>query len=80
MDEFNKIRKAFFQEDLTINQIACRFKRSCDTVNAIVNTSRDIWGLGTVCRLVKRAIQSLYLCNQAEKLLKIASSLVKKQS
>lgn len=41
MDEFNKIRKAFFQEGLSINEIARKFKRSWETVDVIVKTSRD---------------------------------------
>ena len=35
MDEFNKIRKAFFQEGLSINEIARKFKRSWETVDVI---------------------------------------------
>ena len=41
MDEFNKIRKAFFKEGLSTNEIAHKFKRSWETIDAIVNKSRD---------------------------------------
>ena len=41
MAEFSKIRKAFFQEGLSINEIAHKFKRSWDTINVIVQASRD---------------------------------------
>jgi transposase len=41
MDEFNKIRKAYFVDGLNANEIAIKFKRSWTTVNKIVNASRD---------------------------------------
>lgn len=41
MNEFNKIRKAYFQEGLSINEIAHKFKRSWETINSTVNKSRD---------------------------------------
>lgn len=41
MDEFNKIRKAYFVDGLSIHEIAIKFKRSWATVNKIVNISRD---------------------------------------
>lgn len=41
MDEFNKIRKAYFVDGLTIHEIATKFKRSWATINKIVKTSRD---------------------------------------
>ncbi len=41
MDEFNKIRKAYFIDNLSINEIAVKFSRSWATVHKIVNTSRD---------------------------------------
>lgn len=41
MDEFNKIRKAFFNEGLSVNEIAHKFNRAWDTINTIVHVSRD---------------------------------------
>jgi transposase len=41
MDEFNKIRKDYFIDKLSINEIAIKFNRSWATVRKIVNTSRD---------------------------------------
>lgn len=41
MDEFNKIRKAYFKDGLSINEIARKFKRSWATINTIIKTSRD---------------------------------------
>src|ERR1700722_4611257 len=41
MDEFNKIRKDYFIDKLSINEIAIKFSRSWATVHKIVNTSRD---------------------------------------
>jgi len=41
MDEINKIRKVHFQEGETINKLAKRFNRSWNTIEKIVNTSRD---------------------------------------
>lgn len=41
MDEFNKIRKAYFIEGLSLNEIANDFNRSWATVHKIVNTPRD---------------------------------------
>ena len=40
MDEFNKT-ESFFQKGLSINEIARKFKRSWETVDVIVKTSRD---------------------------------------
>lgn len=41
MDEFNKIRKDYFVDHLSINEIAKKYNRSWATVHKIVNTSRD---------------------------------------
>lgn len=41
MDEFNKIRKDYFIDKLSINEIAIKFSRSWATVHKIVKTSRD---------------------------------------
>ena len=41
MDEFNKIRNAYFIDKLSINEIAVNFNRSWATVHKIVTTSRD---------------------------------------
>lgn len=41
MDEFNKIRKAYLIDRLSINEIAINFSRSWATVRKIVNSSRD---------------------------------------
>lgn len=41
MDEFNKIRKAFYDDGNTINEIAIKFKRSWATVDKIIKSSRD---------------------------------------
>lgn len=41
MDEFNKIKKAYFIDNRSINEIALEFKRSWATIRRIVNTSRD---------------------------------------
>jgi predicted DNA-binding protein YlxM (UPF0122 family) len=41
MDEFNKIRTAYFADKLSINEIADEFKRSWATVHKIVNTPRE---------------------------------------
>lgn len=41
MDEFNKIRKAYFIDKLSINEIADKFNRSWATVHKIINTPRE---------------------------------------
>ena len=41
MDEFNKIRKAYFADKLSINEIATNFKRSWATVHKIVHRPRE---------------------------------------
>ena len=41
MDEVNKIRKAFYTEGFSINEIARKFKRSWSTVNEIIKTPRE---------------------------------------
>src|SRR5580700_5409250 len=41
MDEFNKIRKAYFADKHSINEIADKFGRSWATVHRIVNTPRE---------------------------------------
>jgi len=41
MDEFNKIRKAFFTNGESINKIAKKFRRSWDTINRIVSMKRE---------------------------------------
>jgi len=41
MDEINKIRKAFFTSGESKHKIAKRFNRSWDTVNRIVDASRE---------------------------------------
>jgi transposase len=41
MDEFNKIRKAYFADKLSINEIADKFHRSWATVHKIINTPRE---------------------------------------
>lgn len=41
MDEVNKIRKAFYVDGLSVNEIARKFKRSWGTVNEIVNAPRE---------------------------------------
>ena len=41
MDEVNKIRKAFYSEGFSINEISKKFKRSWSTINVIVKTPRD---------------------------------------
>jgi transposase len=45
MDEFNKIRKAYFIDNKTINEISLEFKRSWATIRRIINTSRDEFSL-----------------------------------
>lgn len=41
MDEINKVRKAYFKDGLSINEIAVKYRRSWETVNAIINSSRE---------------------------------------
>lgn len=41
MDEINKIRKAFYSEGFSINEIAKKFKRSWSTINVIIKAHRD---------------------------------------
>ena len=41
MDEVNKIRKAFYSEGFSINEISKKFKRSWSRINVIVKTPRD---------------------------------------
>jgi transposase len=41
MDEFNKIRKSYFVDGLSMNEIAIKFKRSWATIKKIIGTSRD---------------------------------------
>jgi transposase len=41
MDEFNKIRKAYFTDKLSINEIANKFNRSWATVHKIISTCRE---------------------------------------
>ena len=41
MDEVNKIRKAFYSEGFSINEIAKKFKRSWSTINVIIKTPRE---------------------------------------
>lgn len=41
MDEFNKIRKAYFADKLSINEIASNFKRSWATIHKIINRPRE---------------------------------------
>jgi len=42
MDELNKIRKAFYSEGFSINEISKKFKRSWSTINTIIKTPRDV--------------------------------------
>ena len=42
MDELNKIRKAFYSEGFTINEIAKKYKRSWTTINKIIKTPREL--------------------------------------
>ena len=41
MDEVNKIRKAFYVDGLSINEIARKFKRAWATINEAVKTPRE---------------------------------------
>jgi len=41
MDETNKIRKAFYVDGLSVNEIARKFKRAWGTINEIVKTPRE---------------------------------------
>ena len=41
MDEFNKIRKAFYKEGLSVNEISQKFKRAWGTVNEIIKKPRE---------------------------------------
>ena len=41
MDEINKIRKAFYRDGLSVNEIARKFKRSWETINEIIKTPRE---------------------------------------
>jgi len=41
MDEVNKIRKAFYVEGLSVNEIARKFKRAWGTINEIVKVPRE---------------------------------------
>ena len=41
MDEVNKIRKAYFRNGESKNEIARRFKRSWNTIDTIIKTDRD---------------------------------------
>lgn len=79
MDEFNKIRKAFFKEGLSINQIAIKYRRSWDTINTIVKTSRDdleVRGSRCMCiresKVATRAVINAFLaCFEEEKQLQV---------
>jgi len=42
MDELNKIRKAFYAEGFSVNEISKKFKRSWSTINTIIKTPRDV--------------------------------------
>ncbi len=42
MDEVNKIRKAFYKEGFTINELAKIYKRSWTTINKIIKTPREL--------------------------------------
>jgi transposase len=41
MDEVNKIRKAYYVDGLSVNEIARKFKRAWGTINEIVKVSRE---------------------------------------